>query len=314
MKPIIEPIPVAKLEAELTADKFIRKTNFGSNDVYIITAHNSPNLMQEIGRLREMAFRDAGGGTGKIADIDSNDTADVPYKQLIVWNPDERMILGGYRFILCKNLPKDDNGNIISATSKLFHFSDTFKKDYLPHLIELGRSFVHPEYQSSKSRRKGIFALDNLWDGLGALTVDNPEIMYFFGKVTMYTSYNEKARDILLYFLKLYFPDPDNLVYPINPLPLVTDERELKSIFTGKSYQDDYKILSTKCRELGENIPPLINSYMNLSRTLRTFGTTVNPGFGNVEETGILLTIADVYPSKSRRHIESYIDGKKKRK
>ena len=101
MKPIIKSIPKKDLEEELTEDKFIRMTNKADNELYIITAHDSPKIMQEIGRLRELTFRAAGGGTGKPVDIDDFDTMEDPYKQLIVWDPYQEEILGGYRFHLC---------------------------------------------------------------------------------------------------------------------------------------------------------------------------------------------------------------------
>ncbi len=144
MKPIIKSIPKKDLEEELTEDKFIRMTNKADNELYIITAHDSPKIMQEIGRLRELTFRAAGGGTGKPVDIDDFDTMEDPYKQLIVWDPDQEEILGGYRFHLCDKENTDcSKANL--ATEKLFHFSDKFRNEYIPDLIELGRSFVQPE-------------------------------------------------------------------------------------------------------------------------------------------------------------------------
>ena len=307
MKPIIDPIPYHVLEQELTQDKFVRKTNFDNNEIYIVTHHNSPNVMLEIGRLREIAFRNAGGGTGKETDIDDYDKAEFPYKQLIVWNSEEKEIIGGYRFLNLGEYMEYYNGQDIKlATSKLFHLSENFKQNYLSHTIELGRSFVRPSYQSKKSGRKSLFALDNLWDGLGALVMQYPKIKYFFGKVTMYVHFDKFARDLLLFFMKKHFPDNENLAFPHEELPLSTSIEVLENIFIGNNYKEDYKILSSQVRKRKENIPPLINAYMNLSSTMRTFGTTINPNFGNVEETGILITIDDVYESKKKRHIDTF--------
>jgi len=310
MKKIGDPIPKEVIMAELTPDKLLRKTNKGNNEIYIITHHDSPNTMKEIGRLREITFRDAGGGTGKDYDIDSYDTSDNCYRQLIVWNPDAEEILGGYRYILCTNLPEDENGNLPLATARLFDFSDKFKKDYLAYSIELGRSFVIPQYQSSKAGFKALFALDNLWDGLGALTVVHPEIKYFFGKITMYTSFNVEARNLILYFFKKYFSDKENLVIPKTPLNMNIDEDSMENIFCGKTYKEDYRILTQNVRKHGENIPPLVNAYMNLSPSMKTFGTVINNFFGAVEETGIIVTIKDIYEAKKGRHIETYIKNK----
>ncbi len=310
MKEIISKISTELIEAELTDNKFMRKTNKGGNHIYIITAHDSPNTMKEIGRLREITFRQAGGGTGKDSDIDAYDTSETPYKQLIVWDPDAKEILGGYRYILCNELGYTENGEPNLATARMFHFTDKFNEEYLPHTMELGRSFVQPEYQSSKAGSKALFALDNLWDGLGALTVDHPEIKYFFGKVTMYTHFNVTARNHILYFLRKYFFDNEELVYPKSDYRLEIDFSNIKDSYKGDDFKKDYKTLSKIVRDYGENIPPLVNAYMNLSPTMKTFGTAVNDHFGNVEETGIILTIADIYEAKKDRHIETYLSNK----
>jgi hypothetical protein len=307
MEQIIEPVEKSLLEKELTKSKFVRETNNGGNLLYIITAHNSPNLMKEIGRLRELSFRSAGGGTGNGIDIDKYDTAENPYKQLIVWDPKDKEILGGYRYHII-DPSKGEEFNL--STTALFNFSEMFKKDYLPYLIELGRSFVQPRYQSAQRREKGLYALDNLWDGLGALVVRNPNIKYFFGKVTMYRSYNRKARNLLLFFMEKYFADHDKLVTPKNPMELELDRDEMQKIFVGPDYKEDYKILSKEIRALGEHIPPLINSYMNISPSMKMFGTIVNPYFGDVEETGIMITISDIYQNKVERHVLSLIKKK----
>lgn len=310
MKDIVAPLPRKQIYDELTQKKLLRKTNKGGNEIYIVTHHDSPSIMHEIGRLREITFRDAGGGTGKETDIDNYDTSENCYKQLIVWDPDAKEILGGYRYQLCGEAPKDEDGNVVLATSRLFHFSEKFNKEYLPYSLELGRSFVQPAYQSSKAGAKALFALDNLWDGLGALTVDHPEIKYFFGKITMYTHFHSEARNLIQYFFKKYFRDKENLVYPKNPIEFDLDIPAMEKIFTGETYKDDYKILIQAVRTYGENVPPLINAYMNLSPSMKTFGTINNEKFGNVLETGIIVTIKDIYEIKVDRHIETYIKDK----
>ena len=303
MKPIIAPISRDLIESELTQERFIRKTNYGDNKIYIVNHHNAPHIMLEIGRLREVSFRSAGGGTGDNIDIDDNDTCEVPYQQLIVWNKEDKEIIGGYRYILCRDAFLED-GSLNLSTAHLFDFSEKFINDYIPHTIELGRSWVQPAYQPSVSNRKGLFSLDNLWDGLGALIVMHPDIKYFFGKVTMYPSYNIEARDWLMAFMHYYFPDPDKLVVPINSLHYQFDIAAIQGIFKGLDYKEGYRVLNQKVRQIGENIPPLINSYMNLSASMRTFGTAVNDLFGDVEETGIMITIDDIYDSKKHRHID----------
>ena len=304
---IIQPIDKELLKSELTPERQLRMTNKSNNEIYVITAHNSPNVMKEIGRLREIAFREAGGGTGKSMDIDEFDTMDNRYKQLIVWNPEAEEIIGGYRYLLGTDVELDENGQPILATGHMFHFSDKFMKDYMPQTIELGRSFVSLEYQSSKMGAKSLFALDNLWDGLGALTVVMPNVKYFFGKMTMYPSYVRKGRDMILYFLKKHFNDPDNLIIPMKPLKIETDEKELEQLFCEESFKDDYRILNREVRKMGYNIPPLVNAYMGLSPTMKMFGTAINYGFGDVEETGILIAVDEILEEKRIRHIDSFI-------
>jgi len=308
MEDIISKIDRKVLKSELTIDKLFRKTNRSKNEIYLFTAHNAPNLMLEVGRLRELAFRYYGGGTGKSTDIDEFDTMETPYRQLIVWDPQEEEIIGGYRFRCGNEVTFGPNGqpnNI--ATAELFHFSQQFLENYSNNTVELGRSFVSLDYQSSKFGYKGLFALDNLWDGLGALSVIDPDIRYFFGKVTMYNTYNSEARNMILFFLNKYFRDKENLITPIHPLITNIDEEKLEQIFNKKNYKEDYRTLNDEVRKYKINIPPLVSAYMNLSPSMRVFGTAVNETFGRVEETGILIDFEDIFEDKKQRHIESFL-------
>jgi hypothetical protein len=302
MENIINPIDRTLLKRELTREKFLRKTRKGDNEIFVVDNWNAPNVVQEIGRLREVTFRASGGGTGNSIDLDEYDTNEHCYKQLVLWSPEDEEIIGGYRFIKCQDA-MDDLGNIHLSTTHYFDFSNRFIKDFLPFTIELGRSWVQPSYQPNVNPRKGLFALDNIWDGLGALIKFNPEIKYFFGKVTMYPNYNTDCRDFLLHFMHHYFPDRDNLMKPFHPLVQNYDKAYVDSQLDGLDFKDGFKVLNGHVRDKGEFIPPLVNIYMNLSPTMRTFGTAVNPEFGNVEETGILVTIADIFLDKKERHI-----------
>ena len=307
MQNIIPPVDKELLKSELTPDKQFRSTNKSNNEIYIVDYHNSPNVVREIGRQREEVFRAAGGGTGKELDLDEFDTMKNCYKQLIVLNPEAEEIIGGYRYKLGNEVDFDENGQPVLATSHIFHFSDKFIKEYLPQTVELARSYVTLPYQSSKMGSKSLFALDNLWDGLGALTVIMPNVKYFFGKMTMYPSYVRKGRDMILYFLRKHFDDKDNLIIPMKPLKIESDEAELAKLFDKDNFKDDYKILNREIRLLGFNIPPLVNAYMSLSPTMRMFGTAINDGFGDVEETGILIAVDEILEQKRVRHIDSYV-------
>ncbi len=306
MEDIIAPVSKDAIMSELTPDKRLRMTNKSHNEIYIVTWQDSPNVVREIGRLREIAFRAAGGGTGMSLDLDEFDTMEHPYKQLIVWNPEAQEILGGYRYLLGSEVQLDAAGQPILATSHMFHFSERFMRDFMPYTIELGRSWVTLEYQSSRAGTKGLFALDNLWDGLGALTVLMPNVRYFFGKMTMYPSYDRYARDMILFFLQKHFGDPDQLIIPTKPLQIEAERDELAKLFCKPNFRDDYRILNREVRRLGYNIPPLVNAYMGLSPTMRMFGTAINYGFGDVEETGILIAVDEILDEKRVRHIDSF--------
>jgi hypothetical protein len=298
---IISPISKEILKKELNPDRFIRNTRKGGNEIYSVNIHNAPNTLQEIGRLREVTFRQSGGGTGLPLDLDEFDTNDICYEQLIVWSPEDEEIVGGYRYILCEKAIQKDGIHL--STSHYFDFSNKFINEYLPLTIELGRSWVQPNFQPSVNPRKGLFALDNIWDGLGAIILTNPSMKYFFGKVTMYPNYDRESRDFLLHFMHHYFPDKENLMTPFHPLQQNYDSGFIDGQLKNLSFKDGFKVLNSYVRARNENVPPLVNIYMHLSPTMKTFGTAVNHEFGEVEETGILVTIPDIYEEKKERHI-----------
>lgn len=302
---IIKPVPLKGILSELTEDIFVRPTKNGSNHIYIFKGKDKPNLMLEVGRLRELTFRAAGGGTGKKVDIDNYDKGEFGYSQLIVWDPEALKLVGGYRYVRCSDT-EDKEGNFALSSSEIFTYSEELKKNYFPYTIELGRSFVQPHFQPNSTSRKGLFSLDNLWDGLGSLVVLNPEIKYFFGKVTMYTDFNKEARDTILHFLQYYFHDSKNLVLINNSIKIEFECADFMASLQGVDFTDGHKLLNLRVRELGENIPPMFNSYMGLSSTLKIFGTAKNAHFGNVEETGIMITIDDIYDQKKDRYINAY--------
>ncbi len=307
MENIISPVAKDVLKGELTKERFLRNTNKAENEIYIVNSIDSPNLVREIGRLREVSFRLSGGGTGKEVDLDEYDGGEDPYNQLIVWDPIEEEIVGGYRFKVCSKACIEGEKLKGLATTKMFRFSKKFVEEYLPYTIELGRSFVQPAFQPSNGNRKSIFALDNLWDGLGALIVDYSNTRHFFGKVTMYKHFNQQARDVILFFFRKFFPDKDKLVEPIEPVLIKSPIEKLEKLFCAETIEENYKILVQMVRNFNENIPPLINSYVNLCYKMKSFGTAINRDFGGVEETGILVSYNDILESKRERYCQTYI-------
>ena len=301
MKPIIAPVETEILLHELEGH-LLRPSNKAGNLIYDITAHECPNVMREIGRLREISYRAGGGGTGKELDIDDQDIMPRPYHQLIVWDPDNNQIIGGYRYLFGHEA-EIRNGQPFITSAHLFHYSERFIRDYLPNTIEFGRAFVQPMYQKREMGVKALFALDNIWDGIGAVLFNHPEIRYMIGKVTIYPGYNEQARELIYAYLDRYHKGEQGLFEPYHPL---LSQPLTHSPFEGEDKQENYHILQRAVREQGTVIPPIFTAYLNLTNDLQFFGNAINDEFSDVLESGIMVEVDTVYPEKKERYITSY--------
>lgn len=344
-QPIMNLIPSSLLEDELKLARFVKDTEHGGNKIYVFSGKKCPRLMVQIGILREMSFRQGGGGTNLSVDIDRWDEfdptklpVDSPYfdlsyfnslgpfaengfQQLIVWDPENKEIIGGYRYVEMNNFINKDHTSIDTPTADLFDCSREFIRMYAPFTIELGRSFVQPKYQLRADYvppRKAIYALDNLFDGLGTLVVDykNKNIQYFFGKVTMYKTYNRQARNMILYYMEKHFPDNYQLVSPKLELipPGLKDEIDLlESIFVGNTEREDKQILIKSLRDIRDGkqvMPPLFKKYTEMSPTMKMFGTAINHHCGEVEETAIMTKISDIVEEYKKNYIRNYFQKK----
>ena len=308
MEKIIDPVAVELIEAELTPARKLMDTNKGGNELYVVDCHNAPNTLREIGRLRETAYREAGGCSGNALDLDEYDTMDKPYSQLIVWDPDAHAIIGGYRFILGKDVSFREDGQPNVTASHLYRFSPKFIRDYLPKSMELGRSFVAPEYQSSKAGAKALFTMDNLWDGIAGVLLSHPGTEYFFGKMTIYRSYDHAARELILHFLQKHFPDRDELVRPYKPISPASNPRLMDLILCEDGLKQDLRCLKDALRKLGTGIPPLVNSYINTSSSMKIFGSAINDELSDAIETGLMIGFNDIYDEKKERHIQTFLE------
>ena len=309
MEPVIEPVSREALMAELTPQTLLRTTNRAANELYVV-GPEAVNVIREIGRLREIAFRAGGGGTGKELDIDEFDTDPAfGYKQLVLWDPEARELIGGYRFCLCDQALFNREGQPVLTSSHMFHFSKKFIKQYLPYTLELGRSFVSVDYQSSKAGSKSLYALDNLFDGIGALGVlYKKRIKYFFGKATIYREYPTEVREMIMCFLRHYFGKGHRLLKIRQEVKVEKSaRRRYYKLFKGLDFKEGYRILKAEVQKQGVSIPPLVNTYMNLSPTMIYFGTGINDEFGDVYDSGILITFMEMYPEKRQRHSDSFL-------
>lgn len=307
MKPIIPPVETHLLLSELEGH-LLRPSNKAGNLIYDITAHECPNVMREIARLREISYRNGGGATGEEMDMDDMDTMARPYHQLIVWDPDHQQIAGGYRYLLGSEAELRPNAEgemqpyITSA--HLFHYSERFIREYLPNTIEFGRAFVQPLYQTREMGVKALFALDNIWDGIGALMHNHPALRYMIGKVTIYPDYNATARELIYNYLDRYHRGEQGLFAPYQPLAI---EKPAIDPFEGNDPQENYHILQRAVREQGAVIPPMFSAYLNITNDLMFFGNAINDELANVYETGIMVDLETVYEDKKQRYITPYI-------
>ena len=301
MQAIIPEVDRDLLEKELEGH-LLRPSNKADNLIYDITAHECPNVMREIARLREISYRDGGGATGREMDIDEMDTMPKPYHQLLVWDPTNRQIIGGYRYLLGSEAEIRDGQPFITS-AHLFHYSERFIRDYLPKTIEFGRAFVQPMYQKREMGVKALFALDNIWDGIGAIMHNNPQLQYMIGKVTIYPDYNATARELIYAYLDRFHRGEEGLIAPYRPLPLPT----IDNPFEGTDPQENYHILQHAVREQGTVIPPMFSAYLNITNDLQFFGNAINDELANVYETGIMVDLNTVYQEKKERYITPYI-------
>ncbi|MCQ2324212.1 MAG: GNAT family N-acetyltransferase [Paludibacteraceae bacterium] len=308
MKEVIAPVERELLKKELKQRFFLRPTNKAGNMIYDITAHDAPNVMREIARLREISYRKGGGSTGNEMDMDEMDTMKKPYRQIVVWDPDNEEIVGGYRYLCGADAQLDAQGQPIITSAHLFYYTNYFVQDYLPHTIELGRAFVQPKYQDRDMGAKALYALDNVWDGIGAVLYRHPEIYYLIGKVTIYPSFEATSRDLIYAYLQRYHRDRKGLFRPYKPVDISpTAQRIADEIFVGDDERLNYSVLLHTLRERGEVIPPMFSAYMNLTHTLQFFGNAVNDELANAYETGILVTVNDINEDKRARYIGVYI-------
>ena len=125
---VIPPVDKNLILEELKSATFLKKTNYANREIYVTNAHRSPSIMREIGRLREISFGASGGGSGTECDIDQYDLAPEPhcYQQLFVWDTTDQEIIGGYRFIVGRDIMRQESGELFSATADLFEFTDEF--------------------------------------------------------------------------------------------------------------------------------------------------------------------------------------------
>ena len=202
-KSIIHPINRQAIRNELkTAERL--GTTAENRHILLFDCGENTAVMDEIGRLREMTFRSIGEGTGQSKDIDD---FDAYYRHLLLWDDDKLEIVGAYRLGEIWRWEHQDIKSLYSST--LFNFQPTMKP-YVAKGLELGRSFVQPQYW-------GMRSLDYLWQGIGAYLAAHQQVQYLFGPVSLSSSLPKSARDMVAYFYTIHFPDLDRLAVATHP-------------------------------------------------------------------------------------------------
>lgn len=282
------------LTKELKFAKCLGLASHCNASIYSFYGGELRNLMCEVGWLRSESFERVGVSMPDSEAIDEADL-DGTYHQLIVWDNDAGAIIGGYRYAIGREVEAEK-----LSLGRYFRLSNRFVSEYLPRGIELGRSFIQPQYQCGRNA-KTIFALDTIWQGL-ARVVDRERVDYLFGRVTFYPSLGIRARNLVVGFMRYVFPEREPLIAARQPMMGGLSRRRSRHYFVGDTPKDNYKILISQMRAIRRSVPPMISSYMRLSPSMQTFDLYRNDDLGGVAECGIMLTIADLYDDIKRRY------------
>lgn len=263
--------------------------------IYLVNHQQAPSLMREIGRLREYTFRMVDEGTGNKRDTDRYDRH---YQHIVLWDDDALEVVGAYRIADCARTVEEHSTDGLYM-NELCYLHTNFKAYYLPHAVELGRSFVQPRYWGSN-------ALDYLWHGIGSYLKQHPEIRYMYGPVTVSHTYPKAAKNALVYFYSLYFKQASMLLQGREPYRLSDAEKEtLETIFSGEDYDKDFKILRNYLKALNVSVPTLFKQYSELCEAggfqVADFG--VDRDFGNCVDCYVIADVTMIKEKKRVRYI-----------
>jgi putative hemolysin len=293
---IAAPERKADLKKAVQVGERLGRTPDGKT-IYLIEPVDSSIVMREIGRLRELAFRAVGEGTGKRRDLDHFDWY---YRHLILWDEEELEIAGAYRFV--------DAGEVVLKNPKKGLYSGSlFKLDeqecyFLQDGLELGRSFVQPRYWGRRS-------LDYLWYGIGAFLAKNRQYRYLFGPVSISNAMPLMARELLIYFYRLYFSGKSDISCSRNPFSFSHPLEILKKEFTGEDYRADFIRLKSLLSNLGTAVPPLYKQYTELCEPggVVFLDFNVDPAFNNCVDGLVIVNTHKLIEQKRKRYMEETI-------
>ena len=290
---VAHPEEPLRVRRALEAGECLGETRDGRQIVLLDADHDSPAL-REIGRLRELSFRRVGEGTGLRRDLDAFDTW---YRHIVLWDAEGLEIVGAYRL--------GEVGRILTArglgglySSSLFEYGAA-AQEFLPHALELGRSFVAPRHWGSRS-------LDYLWQGIGAYLRRHPDVRHLIGPVSLSASLPDEARACIVVYHERYFGDREGLARARNPARFrIEDRRQAEQAFQGLDAAAAAAALRQRLQALGAGLPVLYRQYVDLCEPdgVRFLGFGVDPGFGHCVDGLIRLDLARLRPARRERYL-----------
>ena len=281
------PEPKALLAAELSEAYMLRKIN-DHIQVYLIDGMHCVSVMREVGRLREVAFQFVGEGTGQVRDIDKYDDY---YKQVVLWDSQQQVIIGGYRIAKAEEVIQS-HGIKGLYNHRLFEFHDAV----MPKLVqgvELGRSFINPSHWGRRN-------LDYLWMGIGAYLAENTDIRYLFGAVSISDDFPRNAQIAIAHFYQAYFGIEEPLASARNVFPIPK-----RNPYYGDNYFKEFKHLKQVLNSYGVSIPPLYKHYGELADMdgVSVLGFNIDAYFNNCVDGLMIVDREKIKPKKVARYI-----------
>lgn len=289
---IAHPVDSRAVKRTLKKAPLLGQTIDGKK-IFLYDYEEDSAVMHEIGRLRELTFRTVEEGTGTPMDLDAYDTR---YRHLVLWDDEELEIVGAYRLGECANLIKNEGMKNL-YTSTLFELKPEMES-YLPHAIELGRSFVQPKYWGKRS-------LDYLWFGIGAYVAQHPDIKYLFGPVSLSDAYPQNAKELIIGFFDQQLGSKQDLAKGLRPVELSkTNQQIAEEIFSG-DYKESFKKLNALLDIEGVKVPTLFKQYAEVAddKGCRFIDFSIDPDFNACIDALILVELDKLKPKKRERYL-----------
>jgi hypothetical protein len=298
MENLASPVDKRALAREVAALAPLVKKTPNGDLIYDVSGEQAPLCMREISRLREVSFRRIGSGSGRPSDLDAFDVGAQAYRQLFVFSPRDNQIVAGLRH---RRPTHPDDQHV--ASSGIFDFSRQFRDEYLANMIDLGRMFVAPLGQGLSGGKRGIYSLDNLFLGVGAVVGRLPDIQYLFGRIVHSPLQSVALRDLVVSYLDIHHGDTLNLVRPRQASRRESSGSLIENVLSGHDPMADLRSLRRFAKSNGEGVSALLRAYLQMCPTLITFGTAADWELSGIEETCLLVPVAQTTAGKRARYL-----------